>query len=214
MQKGSSATKWFVLLVLFIIRLSLMAAQPSLSPKPNIIIILADDMGWGDLGCYGHPTFKTPNIDRMATEGARLTDFYTPCPYCAPTRASLMTGRYQFRSGMTRNPAPDEGINDIGLPASEITLAQAFKTGGYRTGMIGKWHLGHKPEFYPVRHGFDEYLGILYSNDMRPVQLMEGENVVEYPVVQATLTKRNTERAIQFLEQNRRRPFFLDLAHA
>src|SRR5437867_644376 len=85
--------------------------------QPNVIIILADDMGWGDLGCYGHPSFKTPNIDRMAKEGARLTDFYSPCPYCAPTRASLMTGRYQFRSGITRNPAPDEGINDIGLPA-------------------------------------------------------------------------------------------------
>ena len=95
-----------------------------------MIIILADDMGWGDLGCYGHPTFKTPNIDRMAKEGARLTDFYSPCPYCAPTRASLMTGRYQFRSGIMRNPAPDEGINDIGLPASEITLAQALKSGG------------------------------------------------------------------------------------
>lgn len=182
--------------------------------QPNVIIILADDMGWGDLGCYGHPNFKTPNIDRMAKEGARLTDFYSPCPYCAPTRASLMTGRYQFRSGMMRNPAPDEGINDIGLPASEITLAQAFKSGGYRTGMIGKWHLGHKPEFFPTRHGFDEYLGILYSNDMRPVQLMENEKAIEYPVVQATLTKRYTERALQFIEQNQSRPFFLYFAHA
>jgi uncharacterized sulfatase len=189
-------------------------AAASAPAKPNVIIILADDMGWGDLGCYGHPSFKTPNIDRMAKEGARLTDFYSPCPYCAPTRASLMTGRYQFRSGMMRNPAPDEGINDLGLPATEITLAQAFKSGGYRTGMIGKWHLGHKPEFYPTRHGFDEYLGILYSNDMRPVQLMENEKMVEYPVVQATLTKRYTERAIGFIEQNRGKPFFLYLAHA
>ena len=179
-----------------------------------MIIILADDMGWGDLGCYGHPSSKTPNIDRMAKEGARLTDFYSPCPYCAPTRVSLMTGRYQFRSGIMRNPAPDEGINDIGLPASEITLAQAFKSGGYRTGMIGKWHLGHKPEFYPTRHGFDEYLGILYSNDMRPVQLMENEKVVEYPIVLATLTKRYTERAIKFIEQNHSKPFFLYFAHA
>ena len=200
----------------FCLALALLPLLPALAApaRPNVIIILADDMGWGDLGCYGHPNFKTPNIDRMAREGARLTDFYTPCPYCAPTRASLMTGRYQFRSGITRNPAPDEGINDIGLPATEITLAQAFKSAGYRTGMIGKWHLGHKPEFYPTRHGFDEYLGILYSNDMRPVQLMDNEKIAEYPVVQATLTKRYTERALSFIEQNRGKSFFLYLAHA
>jgi uncharacterized sulfatase len=187
-------------------------AQPK-SGKPNVIIILADDLGYGDLSCYG-TKFKTPNLDRMASEGARLTAFYTPCPYCAPTRASLMTGRYQFRSGMTRNPAPDGGINDVGLPASEMTLPELFRSGGYRTSMIGKWHLGHKPEFYPTRHGFEEYLGILYSNDMRPVQLMDGERAVEYPVVQATLTKRYTQRALEFLERNKGKPFFLYLAHA
>ncbi len=182
--------------------------------RPNVIIILADDLGWGDLGCYGHPRFKTPNIDRMAKEGSRLTDFYSPCPYCAPSRAALLTGRYQFRSGMTQNPAPDAGINDIGIPASEITLGQAFRSAGYRTICIGKWHLGHKPEFYPTRHGFDEYLGILYSNDMRPVQLMDGESVVEYPVVQANLTKKYTNRAISFIEKNKGRPFFLYMPHA
>jgi len=192
-----------------------LAASSSESSNPNVIVILADDLGYGDLGCYGHPTFKTPNLDRMASEGARLTQFYTPVPYCAPTRASLMTGRYPFRSGMTRNPAPDEpGQSDFGLPASEVTLAEAFKAAGYRTGMIGKWHLGHKPEFYPTRHGFDEYLGILYSNDMRPVRLMDGDTVAEYPLVQATLTKRYTERAVKFIEANRARPFFLYLAHA
>src|SRR6185436_12353524 len=90
---------------------TLQSPQPS---RPNVIIILADDMGWGDLGCYGNPKFKTPNIDRMAKEGSRLTDFYSTCPYCAPSRAALLTGRYQFRSGMTQNPAPDAGINDIG----------------------------------------------------------------------------------------------------
>jgi N-acetylgalactosamine-6-sulfatase len=183
-------------------------------PRPNIILILADDLGWGDLGSYGNKTFKTPNLDRLAQDGARLTDFYSPCPYCAPTRAALMTGRYQFRSGMTRNPAPDEGIDDIGLPASELTLAELLKSGGYRTAMIGKWHLGHKPEFNPIRHGFDEYFGILYSHDMRPVQVMEGERKAEYPVVLATLTQRYTDRALAFITQNRRRPFFLYLAHA
>lgn len=194
--------------------LFLPASSPAKAAHPNVVVILADDLGYGDLGCYGHPTFKTPNLDRMAREGARLTDFYAPAAYCAPSRASLVTGRYQFRSGMTRNPAPDAGINNIGLPASEITLAEVFKSAGYRTGMIGKWHLGHKPEFYPTRHGFDEYLGILYSNDMRPVQLMDGEKVVEDPLVQATLTRRYTERALAFLERSKRKPFFLYFAHA
>ena len=182
---------------------------PSESRRPNFVIILADDLGWGDLGCYGHPKFKTPNLDRMASEGARLTNFYSTCPYCAPSRVSLLTGRYQFRSGVTTNPAPDAGINDVGIPASEITLAEAFHSSGYGTICIGKWHLGHKPEFYPTRHGFDEYLGILYSNDMRPVQLIDGEKVAEYPLVQATLTKRYTERALDFIQRHKDRPFFL-----
>ena len=188
---------------------SLESRAHQLPGKPNVIIILADDLGWGDLGCYGHPRFKTPHIDRLASEGARLTDFSSTCPYCAPSRASLLTGRYQFRSGMTRNPTPDAGINDLGIPASEITLAEAFHAAGYRTICVGKWHLGHKPEFYPTRHGFDEYLGILYSNDMRPVQLIDGENVVEYPVVQANLTKRYAGRALDFIRRHKDAPFFL-----
>jgi arylsulfatase A-like enzyme len=150
----------------------------------------------------------------MASEGARLTSFYSTCPYCAPSRASLLTGRYQFRSGVTSNPAPDAGINDVGIPASEVTLAEALRGAGYKTMCIGKWHLGHKPEFYPTRHGFDEYLGILYSSDMRPVQLIEGEKVVEYPLVQTTLTKRYTERALDFMEKNKGGPFFLYFAQA
>src|SRR5262249_55407132 len=159
------------------------------------------------VGCFGNEKFKTPNLDRMAKEGARLTDFYSTCPYCAPSRASLLTGRYQFRSGVTRNPAPDANINDVGLPASELTLADLLRDAGYRTCAIGKWHLGHKPEFYPARHGFDEYFGILYSNDMRPVELIDGEKAIEYPLVQATLTKRYTERALAFIERNKARPF-------
>jgi arylsulfatase A-like enzyme len=180
-------------------------------PKYNVIIILADDLGYGDLACYGHPKFKTPNLDRMAAEGGRLTHFNTPMAYCAPTRASLMTGRYPFRCGLTANPAPDSGKQyiDLGLPVTEVTLADVFRHGGYATGIIGKWHLGHQPQFLPTRRGFDEYLGIPYSNDMRPVQLLEGEKVVEYPVVQATLTQRYTARALDFLERNRARPFFL-----
>jgi uncharacterized sulfatase len=184
---------------------------------PNVIIILADDLGYGDLACYGHPTFKTPNLDRMAAEGARLTHFNTPAPFCAPTRASLLTGRYPFRCGLTANPAPDFGgqYTELGLPTSEITLAQLFRHTGYATGMVGKWHLGHsKSEFFPTHRGFDEYFGILYSNDMRPVQIMDGDKVVEYPVVQATLTSRYTERALDFIERNKGKPFFFYFAHA
>lgn len=185
--------------------------------RPNIVIILADDLGHGDLGCYGHPRFRTPNLDRMAAEGIRLTQFNTPMPFCAPSRAALLTGRYPFRHGLTGNPTPDGGprADAMALAPGEVTLAQALKAAGYATGMVGKWHLGHRrPESLPTRRGFDEYLGIPYSNDMRPVQLLDGEAVVEYPVVQATLTRRYTERALRFIERNRERPFFLYLAHA
>jgi arylsulfatase A-like enzyme len=199
--------------------LSLIQAAPAPASErpPNIILILADDLGYGDLGCYGHPKFKTPNLDRMAAEGARLNQFNCPMPYCAPTRASLLTGRYPFRCGMTSNPAPDGGpaADALGLRPTELTLAQLLKSAGYATAMVGKWHLGHKrPEFLPIRRGFDEYLGVLYSNDMRPVQLLDGAQVVEYPLVQATLTQRYTERALRFITSHKEQPFFLYFAHA
>lgn len=192
----------------------LAARLPAAGAPPNIVLILADDLGYGDLACYGHPTHHTPYLDRMAREGVRFTEFYTPMPFCAPTRASLLTGRYPFRTGMTGNPAPDAGINDLGLPAGEITIAQALKPLGYASICIGKWHLGHTAEFLPRKRGFDEYYGILYSNDMRPVQLVHNEQVVEYPVIQAHLTRKYTEKALEFIERHRRRPFFLYLAHA
>jgi len=202
-----------VLLSSFLILPSSFAAPQ----RPNIILILADDLGYGDLACYGHPKFKTPNLDRMAAKGARLTQFNCPMAFCAPTRASLMTGRYPFRCGMTSNPTPDgkPPANEVHLPESERTLAQLLKQAGYDTGMVGKWHLGHaKPEWLPTGRGFDEYFGIPYSNDMRPVHLIEGAKVVEYPVVQATLTQRYTKRALDFIQRNRQRPFFLYFAHA
>jgi uncharacterized sulfatase len=204
------------LLPLVCVSLAATSAAEVSVPKPNVVIILADDLGYGDLGCYGHPSFRTPRIDRMAAEGARLTQFNTPMPFCAPTRASLLTGRYPFRCGMTQNPTPDAGpaADALALPAGEVTLAQVLRAAGYATGMVGKWHLGHKSGTLPTDRGFDEYYGIPYSNDMRPVQVLDGTQVVEYPVVQATLTRRYTERAVRFIKQHKDRPFFLYLAHA
>lgn len=198
-----------IFLLSFVLLASSLAAK-----QPNVVLILADDLGYGDLGCYGHPKFKTPRIDQMAAEGARLMQFNTPAPFCAPTRASLMTGRYPFRCGMTQNPAPDGGAaaDALAMPPDEITLAQLLKSAGYATGMIGKWHLGHKLGSLPTDRGFDEYYGIPYSNDMRPVQVLEGTKVAEYPVVQATLTQRYAKRAIDFIQRSKDKPFFLYFA--
>lgn len=193
------------------------ASARAAEPRPNVVIILADDLGSGDLGCYGHPRFKTPRLDRMAAEGVRLTQFNTPCPFCAPTRAALLTGRYPGRCGLTANPAPDaHPLGDrVHLPDKEILLPRILGQAGYQTAMVGKWHLGHRASSWrPIARGFDEYLGILYSNDMRPVELFEGDKRIEYPVVQATLTRRYTERALDFIERNRAKPFFLYFAHA
>jgi uncharacterized sulfatase len=196
----------------------LCSAVSHAADRPNIVVILADDLGYGDLGCYGHPSFKTPNIDRLAATGARLTQFNCPAPYCAPTRASLLTGRYPFRNGMTGNPAPDARNAEedtLHLSTGEITLASLLQGAGYATGMVGKWHLGHaKPEWLPTHRGFDEWFGIPYSNDMRPARLFEGEQPVEYPILQANLTQRYTARAIDFIRRNQQRSFFLYLAHA
>lgn len=193
------------------------SAALAAAPPPNVIVILADDLGYGDLGCYGHPKFKTPSLDCMAAEGARLLQFNCPAPFCAPTRASLMTGRYPFRCGMTQNPTPDAGpeADALALPAGEVTLAQVLKGAGYATGMIGKWHLGHKdPSVLPTARGFDSYFGIPYSNDMRPVKLLRGTETVEYPVVQATLTRRYADEAAAFIRSHRDGPFFLYFAEA
>lgn len=182
--------------------------------KPNVLIILTDDMGYGDISCYSQRNYKTTNIDNLAKHGVSCTDFYVPTPYSAPSRASLLTGRFPLRHGLIRNPAPDAGINDVGINSNEITLGNVFREAGYRTKCIGKWHLGHKPEYFPVKHGFDEYYGILYSNDMRPVQIIENMDTVEYPVDQRLLTRKYTQKAIEFITANKDRPFFLHLCHA
>ncbi len=186
--------------------------------QPNVIVILCDDLGYGDVGGFGFEdsVTYTPHIDRLAEQGVRLTRFLVPTPYCAPSRATLLTGRYPYRTGIVYNPTPDQGINEYGLAPGETTVAEVLSAGGYRTACVGKWHLGHKPRFLPTRQGFDYYLGILYSNDMRPVQLVENEKVIEYPVVQANVTRRYTEASVDFMRQAvaARQPFFLYLAHA
>ncbi|MHB1036514.1 MAG: sulfatase family protein [Pirellulales bacterium] len=181
---------------------------------PNIIVLFADDLGYGDLGCYGHPTIRTPNLDRMAREGMRFTQFYSAAPVCTPSRAALLTGRLPIRTGMcsgTRSVLFPDSTG--GLPEGEITIAQALKTKGYATACVGKWHLGHLPQYLPTRRGFDRYFGIPYSNDMNPRPLMRNEKVVEEPAVLSTLTRRYTDEAVAFINESREKPFFLYLAY-
>ena len=188
--------------------------------KPNIILIFADDLGYGDLSCYGHPTIHTPNLDKMAQEGMKMTSFYAASCVCTPSRAGLLTGRYPVRVGMPGNLGPD---SPGGLSKEERTLAEALKSNGYRTAAFGKWHLGAVPGYFPTDRGFDEYLGILYSNDMmppwvkteRPLHLYKNDQPTkEYPVDQTTLTQRYTDAAIQFIKASEKEPFFIYLPHS
>lgn len=204
------------------------------SQKPNFIIILTDDQGYGDLGCYGHPTIKTPNIDKMATEGQKWTSFYVAANVCTPSRSAVLTGRLPIRTGMCSDKRwvlfPD---SDGGLPQYELTVAEALKGAGYATAAIGKWHLGHLPEYLPTNNGFDYYYGIPYSNDMDKdpsvarkeaflnpkveyfrVPLMRNTEIIERPADQNTITRRYTAEAVNYISQHKKKPFFLYFAHS
>ena len=193
---------------------------------PNVVIIFTDDQGYGDIGCFGAKGFPTPNLDRMAREGRRFTNFHVPQPVCSASRAGLLTGCYPNRLGIhgALSPDPRRGIAD-----REVTIAEMLKTKGYATGIAGKWHLGRDPKFLPTRHGFDEYLGLPYSNDMwphnpdakpgayPPLPLIEGEKVIKADLAPddlRDLTTRYTERAVSFIERHKDVPFFFYLAHS
>jgi len=182
----------------------------SASRKPNFIIIFTDDQGYADVGCFGAEGFETPNLDRMAVEGAKFTDFYAAAPVCSPSRAALLTGCYPMRVSIPRVLFPRD---NIGLNPKEVTIADILKSRGYATCCIGKWHLGHLPTFLPTRQGFDYYFGIPYSNDMSPVVLVENEETIERKPDQSQLTRRYTEKAVEFIKKNKDRPFFVYLPH-
>jgi arylsulfatase A-like enzyme len=207
-----------------VIALSLCLASlfPSVSARtvaadrpPNIVFILVDDMGYGDLGCFGSKAIRTPNIDRMAADGLKLTSFYVTAPVCTPSRAALLTGRYAARMGADEMRLANVlfPTDKTGLPQSETTVARSLKQRGYATGCIGKWHLGHLAPHRAIDHGFDYYFGIPYSNDMKPTPLVRNDETVEEPAKQDTLTLRYTTEAVSFIERSKDQPFFLYLAH-
>ncbi|HXT40067.1 MAG TPA: sulfatase [Candidatus Angelobacter sp.] len=191
------------------------------SRRPNFIIIFTDDQGYQDVGCFGSPNIKTPNLDRMAREGMRFTDFYVGQPVCTASRAALLTGCYPNRVGLLGALGPK---SKVGISDKELTIAQVLKTRGYATAIFGKWHLGDSPQFLPTRHGFDEYFGLPYSNDMwpnhptngknyPPLPLFEGEKIIGLMPDQTQLTTWYTEHAVRFIQRNKGHPFFLYVAH-
>ena len=216
--------------------LALTAVSVAQDRPPNVVVIFGDDIGYGDVGVFGHPTIKTPNLDRMAHEGQKWTSFYAAASVCTPSRAGLLTGRLPVRSGMMHGRIrvlyPESWS---GLQQSEVTIAEMLKQKNYATRHVGKWHLGHLPDYLPTKQGFDSYFGIPYSNDMDAteptaaarrhallnptkidywnVPLMRDEEVIERPANQFTITRRYTEAAVKFIDANKEKPFFLYFAH-
>jgi len=186
---------------------------------PNFVLVYCDDLGYGDLSCYGRTEYKTPRLDKLASEGMRFTDYHTAAAVCSASRAALMTGCYPQRVGIlgALGPQAKHGIN-----ADELLLPEILKAQGYATAIYGKWHLGHLPPFLPKRHGFDDYFGLPYSNDMWPfhptakfpaLPLIDGDATIHLNPDQTKLTQWYTERAVKFIETNKDQPFFLYLPH-
>ncbi len=213
--------------------LALAGCSTATDRPPNFVILLCDNLGYGDTEPFGSTLHRTPNLNRMAREGRKLTHFYASAGVCTPSRASLMTGCYAQRVGLHATPRDDQVLRPVspyGINPDETTIAELLSERGYATALIGKWHLGDQPKFLPTRHGFDSYFGIPYSDDMTqergrrqtrfegdswpPLPLMEDEEVIEAPVDRNLLTKRYTERALNYIETNKDRPFFLLLSHA
>ena len=190
--------------------------------SPNIIFILTDDLGYGDLSSYGSETIKTTNIDKLAEDGVKLTSYYAAQPVCSASRAAILTGAYPNRIGIYNAFGP---TSDSGISHNEYTLAEMLKDNGYKTGIFGKWHLGSIKEFFPTKHGFDEFYGILYSNDMwrwhpeypegypQDLLLYRNETAIKEIVDQSNLTKDITTESINFIKKNKDQPFFLYIAH-
>ena len=209
---------------------------------PNIILILADDLGYSDLSCYGNSEYSTPNIDRMASEGQKWTEFYSASHICSPSRAAILTGKYPVRTGTSSHVFFEWSAQ--GLPKTSYTISEILQNNGYNTYIVGKWHLGHREGYLPINYGFDNFYGIPYSNDMRVdpemkvadsvlfrkdmtltkmrakgnkvqdwVPLMQDDAIIEYPADQTTLTQRYTQKSLEFIKQNKEQPFFLFLSH-
>ncbi|MGB6231334.1 MAG: sulfatase [Litorimonas sp.] len=176
---------------------------------PNIVLFMADDLGWGDIGLNGAELIETPNIDRLGAEGVQLSQFYAGANVCTPSRAALLTGRYANRSGMQHVVMP---FSQWGLPQSEVTVAEVLKDAGYATAMVGKWHLGHGAEHWPTEHGFERFYGVPYSNDMQPFDLYRGLDMIESPADQSQLTANYATEAAAFIAENADEPFFLYIA--
>jgi arylsulfatase A-like enzyme len=197
-------------------QVSLAAERP-----PNFVVVFCDDLAYGDIGPFGAKGYQTPNLDRMAQQGLRLTDFYVAAAVCSASRTALLTGCYPQRVGILGALGP---AAKIGIHKNETLLPEILKRKGYATAIFGKWHLGHHPQFLPTRHGFDQYFGLPYSNDMwpnhpenktfPPLPLIDGEKIIEHNPDQTQLTTWYTEHAVKFIEENRDRPFFLYLPHS
>ena len=202
--------KQILYVIFLIIFISCDTEKDNKEISPNIVFIFADDLGYGDLSSYGASDINTPNIDFIGKNGIKFTDFYSVSSVCTPSRAGMLTGRYPQRFGLNGVLFPD---SHTGLPSSEYTIAELLRDSGYKTGMVGKWHLGHKYEFLPLQQGFDFFYGIPYSNDMASTVYFAGNDVVDYYPDQSQMTKKLTEEAVKYIDRNKENNFYLYVAH-